>query len=238
MNSKFSYIFGVFLSCFAFLFLFYTVLNAASYKLGPKDILITDFEENPNYLEGNVGSYGASKGSGYTAEEAHSGSKSYKLVFSKNRLWRTEDKEHYDKSIFGLRKIKSMRQTGKAKWTRWASFGIDMGPAIDTRAVPVKIKPYNASGFKYLLFWVKGRQGGEKFRVSFRDAHATTYEPQIKISSNVLVSTKWKLVRIDLKKIMPRVDIKKLVQIGIGFGSMDGNRQGNVIYVDDFIFAR
>lgn len=232
------HIFNIFLFCILFLFLFPNPTLSATYKLRPKDLLIADFEYQANYLGGKMGSYGAVKGSGYTSEVAYGGNKSYKLVFAKGVLWEPEYEKDSDRADSGMKKMKSIQQVGKAKRINWASFMMNLGRVVDEKTVPVKIEPLDISRYRYLLFWVRGKRGGERFKVYFRDANAKNYEPQVKINPNILVTTEWRLVKINLKRIGLRIDLKKVVQIGIGFGKDDGNKFGNILYIDDFILVK
>lgn len=226
-----------------------SLADNSTYELKAGDILITDFEFHPNSLGGNVACFGAVgskkeewKGpySGYTSEEAYSGRKSYRLVFAKHVLWEPEHEEEYEKSPLGMKRMKDARKLGKSKEIDWAVFMMDMGPPIDPDTVPVTLQPVDISKFRYLIFWVKGTHGGERFKVYFRDTHATTYEPQVKIKPKIKVGIDWQPVSIDLQetKLRLKVDMTRVVQIGLGFGRLDGGRPGNVFYVDRFILVK
>lgn len=210
----------------------------AVYNLHPGDVLITDFEFHPNCLDGNVGAYGAVTGSGYTNECSYSGKKSYKLVFAKDVLWMPEKETEYEYSRQGFRKTKPLASTPKMKTIDWAVFMIDTGPIIDEKTHPVKIQPLDISRFRYLVFWVKGKQGNEKFRIYFRDAHAPTYEAQLKTDPDIAVTTAWQDNAIKISKLSRKIDIENIVQMGLGFGKEDGNKIGNIIYVDNFILVK
>lgn len=233
------------------LLLFMTVSLAyrPTYKLKSGDVLITDFEFDPNCLGGKVACYGAvgtkREGgrwpySGYTSEESYSGRKSYRLVFTKHALWKPEYEEEYERSPLGMKRMKDTDKLGKTKEINWAVFTMDMGPVIDPSTVPVKLQPMDISKFRYLVFWIKGGHGSERFKVYFRDVHATTYEPQAKIKPKIKVDIHWQPVAIDLqdRRLRLKVDLTKIVQIGIGFGRQDGGRPGNVLYVDNFILVK
>lgn len=220
-----------------FIFAF-SVQAHAAYNLRQGDVLITDFEFHPNMLDGNMGAYGAVTGSGYTTECAYSGKKSYKLVFAKDILWKPEKEVEYEYSKQGFKKTRSLAAIPKMKTIDWATFMMDMGPITDDKTHPVTIQPMNIQGYRYLVFWVKGKNGGEKFRIYFRDASALTYDPQLKLEPDIAVTGAWQDAAVKLSKIERKIDIKKLVQIGLGFGKEDGNKIGNVIYVDNFILVK
>lgn len=216
------------------------LLNPAypAYNLRAGDIQISDFEYHPNSLGGNTSTYGAMTGSGYTSEYAYSGAKSYKLVFAEEVLWRPEHEVVYETTEHGTKRMRLVGIPHKPKKIDWAVFMLDMGPVIDEKTHPVRIDPTDISRFRYLVFWIRGDRGGERFKIYFRDSHANTYEPQLKIEPNIILAKQWKAVVVDLERIRRKIDIKNIIQIGIGFGREDGNRPGNVIYVDNFILVK
>lgn len=228
-----------------FIVLMYTIITPvfldlafAVYQPKSGDIQITDFEYHPNSLDGNVGAYGAITGSEYTSERAYSGQKSYKLVFAKDVIWKPEHEVEYETTRHGTKKIKKVGASPKLQKIDWAVFMLDMGPVLDANTHPVKIQPIDISRFRYLVFWVKGERGGEKFKIYFRDVHANTYDPQLILEPNIVVTKKWEAVAVDLKRISRKIDIKNIVQIGLGFGKKDGNKLGNIMYVDNFILVK
>lgn len=208
------------------------------YNPRPGDIQISDFEYHPNALGGNAGAYGAMTGSGYSSEYAYTGTKSYKLVLAEEVFWRPEHEIEYETTKHGTKRMMPVGVPHKPKKIDWAVFMLDLGPVVDDSTHPVKIEPTDISRFRYLVFWVKGSRGSEKFRIYFRDAKANTYEAQLTLDPNIVVTTNWKAVAVNLEKIKRKVDLEHLVQVGIGFGKEDGNRPGNVIYVDNFILVK
>lgn len=224
-----------------FVFAFLLISNqscAAPYKVKKEDVVVSDFESALNNFNGSVNTFGASEGSGYCYDEAHSGRRSYKLVVSRDTL--AKQKAESDFLITGL----TMQKTNQPKPTRkkatvtWATFIMGMGPVRDKMEVLPTVIPKDVSGFKYLIFWVKGRRGGEHFKVHMRDIYATTYAPQVIINPKVRVAKEWRQVKINLARLKKKIDLTKITQIGIGFGSEAGGRTGNVIYVDDFILVK
>lgn len=235
----------------ALLFVFVAVSLAykPAYKLKKGDVVISDFEFDPTHFGGKVAAYGAvgTKAeagrmpySGYSAEESYSGKKSFRCVFTKHSPWQPQYEEEYEKSPLGIQRMKMTNKLTKSKEIDWAVFSIDMGPVIDPNTVPVKIQPMDISKYRYLVFWVKGGHGGERFKVYFRDIHATTYEPQVKVKPDVKVGIQWQPVSIDLRdrKLRLKVDLTKVVQVAVGFGKPDGGRPGSVLYFDNFILVK
>lgn len=225
-------IIGIF---FTFLFIDPTY---AIYNLKPGDVQITDFESILNCFGGSVNACGANEGSGYTTECAYSGGQSYRLVFNKESLWKFEDTTDYGITGSGVKRTKSPGELPKYKKITWAVFIMNMGPIIDSSKVPTVTQPFDMSPFRYLIFWVKGRRGDERFKICFRDVHATTYDPQLKIDPKVRVSKKWRPVVVELGRLKKKIDLENVTQIGIGFGLEDGGSPGNVFYIDNFILVK
>lgn len=210
----------------------------AIYNLKPDDVLITDFESILNCFGGSVNSVGASEGSGYTTECAYSGVQCYKLVFNKESLWKFEDTTDYGITGSGSKRTKSPGGLPKFKRITWAVFVMNLGPVINSSKVPSVTQPFDMSPFRYLIFWVKGKRGDEHFKIYFRDVHATTYDPQLKIDPKVRVSQEWRPVVVELRKIKKKIDLHNITQIGIGYGIEDGGSPGDVLYIDNFILVK
>ncbi len=191
-----------------------------------QEVLIADFEGWPNNLGGEIGVYGALEPNwddiatvpyswvyeavtpGYNPANVHSGRQSFRLV---NGL-------------------------GLKPELAWGSFAMDLGPTTDLTVIPKKVESFNASGFKYITFWVKGEKGGEKMEFLARDAHALNYMPQIKYKLPD-VTTEWQKVLIPLSEIGGKIDLTALDNIGLAFGKDVGNLKGEVIFVDDVMFT-
>ncbi len=211
-----------------------------AYHLKSGDKLIIDFEDQPfDGFGGAIGSYGSNFGSGITNECAYNGSRSFKLVFSKE-ITPAESEHFIDYKPSGRRmnNMGTITSPIAIKNIDWAVFILNMGPIIDTSIEPVKIQSVDLSQYSYLIFWVKGKRGGEDFRIYLRDINAGTYDPQVKLKPRVAVQARWKRVILKLKRIKSKVDLTNIVQIGIGYGKEDGNKRGNIIYVDNFILVK
>jgi hypothetical protein len=189
------------------------------------DLLITDFEKHPNALGGEMGLYGA-------------GEPDWKNKTQPYSWYYTPEVKGYKKEniISGQQSFRLVNGNGPISNVGWASFGMDMGPVTGPEAMPVKIRPLDVSGYKYLSFWAKGEKGGEKLRVIFRDASATTYMPEHLYDIKEPLTVEWKRIVIPLNEI-EGVDFKNLVHIGISFGEDIGNKLGTIIYLDDFAFT-
>ena len=191
-----------------------------------QEVIIADFEGWPNNLGGEVGVYGALEPNwdeittvpyswvyeaitpSYNPANVHSGKQSFRLV---NGL-------------------------GLKPELAWGSFAMDLGPTTDLTVIPKKVESFNASGFKYITFWVRGEKGGEKMEFLARDAHALNYMPQAKYKLPD-VTAEWQKVAIPLSEIGGKIDLTALDNIGLAFGKDVGNLKGEVIYIDDFVFT-
>lgn len=191
-----------------------------------QEIVIADFEGWPNNLGGEIGVYGSLEPNwddittvpyswsyepitpGYNPANVHSGKQSFRLVNS-----------------LGL----------KPEIT-WGSFAMDLGPTTDLTVMPKKVESFDASGFKYVTFWVKGEKGGEKMEFVIRDAHALNYMPQAKHKLPD-ATTEWQKVVVPLSDLGGKIDLTAIDNIGLGFGKDVGNLKGEIVYIDDFAFT-
>ena len=69
-----------------------------------------------------------------------------------------------------------------------------------------------------------------------RDAHALNYMPQIKYKLTDL-KTEWQKMVVSLEDLKGKLDMTKLDNIGIAFGKDVGNVEGDIAYIDDFVFT-
>jgi len=211
----------------AFVCILFLAPHAAAEADATESVVIADFEGWPDNLGGDIGVYGSlepawdmmetvpyswvyePKTPGYTTENVHDGNKSFRLVTG----------------------------TGTKPKESWGSFAMDMGPTVDIKVVPKKVKSFDASGFRYITFWLKGARGGEKMKVIMRDSHALDYMPQYKSPSAITATTEWQKIVIPLSRVGKSIDLKSIDNLGIAFGMDEGNRRGSTIYVDTFMFS-
>jgi len=191
------------------------------------DLLVADFEGWPNNIGGEIGVYGSLEPDwdemattpyswvyepvtpGYDTVNVHSGRQSFRLV---NGLGIKSD-------------------------VSWGSFAMDMGPTLDVTTMPKKVESLDVSGYDSLVFWAKGKKGGEKLQFIARDSHALNYMPQAKYMLPPL-TTEWQKIVIPLDEIENSVDIKSLDNIGLAFGMDVGNGRGETAYLDTFLFRK
>lgn len=95
-----------------------------------------------------------------------------------------------------------------------------------------------------ITFWAKGLAGGEKIRITIRDALDEDLEnpafasaPRMENEEQVLdglftLSREWAEFRIPCTEF-PDVDFRSLLEIRFHFGTPEGNKLGTTIFIDD-----
>ena len=209
---------------------FLTILSlgavTAQGEAGTDNVLIADFEGWPNCLGGEIGVYGSLE---------PDWDKMYEMPY----CWILEPKSFgYDPANVykGKQSWRLINALGSKPDESWGSFAMDLGPTTDVTVMPKKVESFDASAYKYLIFWVKGEKGGERMSLLMRDAHALNYMPQVKHVLPEAV-TEWKKVIISLDEFKNKVDLNQLDNIGIAFGRDVGNVSGEIVYIDDFMFS-
>lgn len=192
------------------------------------ELVLADFEGWPNSLGGEMGVYGSLE------PDWDNTSIPYSWIYNLE----VKDAEGFDRANVhsGAASWRLVNGTGAKAGTNWGSFAMDMGVDIDLTVEPKKVESKDVSEYKYLTFWVKGVKGEEVMEVLFRDAHAVSYMPQIKIPVSG-VTTEWSQVAIDLEAVNKKVDLSLLDNVGLAFGPDVGNETGAIAYVDDFVFT-
>lgn len=193
----------------------------------PETVVLADFEAVPNNVGGDMGVYGDAEPNWEKTSISHS--------------WIYEPKSPgYDKKNVHAGKNSFQLINGeKFMNNSWGSFSMNLGPIKDKTANPVIVQPMNVSSYQRLVFWVKGRKGGEHFNVIFRDSHAPDYMPQARVTPFPSGAPKeWTRVEIPFSKLAWQVDLKNLVNIGLEFGSNLDNKQWDTIYLDDFTLEK
>lgn len=193
----------------------------------PETVMIADFESHPNNLKGEIGVFGDGEPDWGRVSIPHS--------------WYYDNKAaDFDPgNIFAGQQSFLIVNGEKGLKNGWASFSMNLGPVIDSTVTPIKVQAINVSSYQKLVFMVKGAKGGEKFSVIFRDAKAPDYMPQARVVPLPEGAPKqWVKVEVPLSKISWQVDLKNLMTLGIEFGANVGNRQGAMIFLDDFRFEK
>ncbi len=206
-------------------FLLLTVVAAPlSYRY--PEILVTDFEVTPGYLGSKPEVWGSgypfsgqltSYSSDFQPRYLHTGSSSFKLVNSP-----------------------------RAK-ENWGSMSMNLGPILDAKTEPLTVRPLDVSQYKYFSFWIRGKNGGERFNVILRDGHSKSYLPTVKYTpDDNTATTNWRRIDIPLSRVSKfsekyekrSIDLTKLVVVGIEFGDSIGNRRGDTLFIDDLSFRK
>jgi len=189
-------------------------------------VLITDFEVTPGYLGGKPEIWGSAYplsislsifSPDFIPAYVHHGSCSFKLVNS------PRSKEN------------------------WGSFSINLGSILDAKVDPIQIRSLDVSHYQYFTFWIRGKKGGERFKVIFRDALSRSYLPTVKYTPPQNAATpEWRQVNIPLHQLDPysekyekrSLDLTQLVVVGLEFGDDAGNQRGDTLFIDDLSFRR
>jgi len=212
-----------------FLMLGWILLGGIAFAFAEKTnvLVVADFESYPNNLGGSVGVFGAGEPNWEDDSVPHS--------------WYYGELEpnFNEQNIFkGGQSFMCANGFSKEK-LRWATFSLGLGKLVDTESVPIKIESLDVRGFNYLIFWVKGERGGEKFTVAFRDAHAINDLPQVTLNPMPEgARAKWQKIVVPLKPLANKIDLSQLDQVILEFGLNRGNEEGNVFYIDNFYFSK
>lgn len=192
-----------------------------------KVLIIADFESYPNNLGGSVGVFGAAEPDWDNYEVPHG-------------WYYGELETNYDKGNVYRGGQSFMCTNGFSKGKlRWATFSLGLGKLVDSESIPIKIESLDLRPFKYLIFWIKGDKGGEKFTVAFRDAHAINELPQVIVDPMPEgVSAKWQKVVVTLSPLADKIDLSQVDQVILEFGLNRSNEEGNIFYIDDFYLTQ
>ncbi len=144
-------------------------LSLLCFKGYAQDLVIADFEGHPNKIGGEVGVYGSLE------PNWDDKASPYSWYYEPNKAGYSKNNVHGGAQSFRL-----VNALGSQKDQTWGSFSMDLGPTLDITPVPKKVNSKDVSGYKYLVFWVKGAKGDENMEILFRDSHAASYIPQAK----------------------------------------------------------
>lgn len=111
-----------------------------------------------------------------------------------------------------------------AKFFQWSSMGIDFIAPVDLRK-------------KKIVFKIKGKSGGERLKLTFRDNSAFNFEPQLVLTpKEPTLSSEWQLVDINVDDFYKELDPSQVVHIGLEFGTnTTGNPANATLYVKDIV---
>lgn len=186
-------------------------------------LYVADFETHPTALGGKIGVYGAA-----TPPNWQNPGNNFSWFYGPTIMPYDITNVHSGVQSFRLVNMRSV--------PNWASVGINLGPIMDPAAAPIRVGSINVSGYDCLEFWVKGA-GATAVTVLFRDAHCTSYTPQLELTVPA-GGGGWTYVAIPIGAISGGVDITCLVHIGFDVGSLRGNGVGAGVFIDDVAFSR
>lgn len=196
------------------------------------DVLIDNFEGLKNCFLGQVGVHGDGEPDWGEILRANY-SKPYSWYYEPEKAGYKKENVHS-----GVQSFRLVNATEMCKSTNknWASLGIDLGPVSENGICK---KPFAASAFRKFVFWAKTPNDTPALvKVLFRDTHAKNFIPQAAIfTTPKQIISSWRRYEIDLDELKQKIDLEKLVHIGLAFGKDVGNSPGAVIYVDDFAFV-
>lgn len=106
----------------------------------------------------------------------------------------------------------------------WSSMGIDFVYPIDLRGKRIVLK-------------LKGKQGGERLELTFRDKFAKGYEPQlVLLPDQETLSSDWRNIKVSFAQEEKKMDLSSVVHLGLEFGSATVQNPANsVLFVEDII---
>jgi len=92
-------------------------------------------------------------------------------------------------------------------------------------------KGFDASGIKFLTFWVIGINGNETFQIKIKDMKGV--EHQVQSRKYLKVSTEWQEIKVPLSDFPSGVDFTRIENINLGFNEIASGSSGT-IYIDNF----
>ncbi|MBN3038584.1 MAG: tetratricopeptide repeat protein [Candidatus Omnitrophica bacterium] len=105
----------------------------------------------------------------------------------------------------------------------WSCMGMDFASPLDLRK-------------KQIVLTLKGKEGGEKLELTFRDKFAKDYEPQLVIMREEGLLDDWQQVVIRPIEHQSKIDLSSVVHIGLEFGfSTVQNPAQSTLYVKDIV---
>ena len=104
----------------------------------------------------------------------------------------------------------------------WSSMGIDFIYPLDLRGKQIVLK-------------LKGKEGGEKFELTFRDKFARDYTPQlVLVPGRKGLSVDWQKIKVVFGAHQPKIDLSCIVHMGLEFGTSTAqNPRNSTLFVRD-----
>lgn len=105
----------------------------------------------------------------------------------------------------------------------WSSMGIDFAYPLDLRGKQIVLK-------------LKGKLGGERLLMTFRDKGAKDYNPQLVLTPEKSTSCYWQKIKVVLEGDQPDIDLSQVVHMGLEFGfSTAQNPANSTLFVKDIV---
>lgn len=103
----------------------------------------------------------------------------------------------------------------------WSSMGIDFVYPLDLRG-------------KRIIFKLKGKQGGERLELTFRDKFSKSYNPQLVLMPEERLLPNWHQIKVTLDDHQRKIDLSSVVHMGLEFGlSTVQNPPNSTLFVKD-----
>ncbi len=136
-----------------------------------------------------------------------------------------EDKELVKKlGFYGACVSAQERQSLKlinGSFRTWSCMGIDFSYPLDLRG-------------KQIVLILKGKKGGERLELTFRDMFAQDYNPQLVIVQEEGLSDQWQEIKVTPSDYQANIDLSCVVHMGLEFGfSTVQNPAQSTLYVRD-----
>lgn len=105
----------------------------------------------------------------------------------------------------------------------WSSMGIDFVYPIDLRG-------------KQITLQLKGKQGGERLELTFRDKFAKSHNSQLVLVPEERATRRWEKIKVAFGDQHSGIDLSCIVHMGLEFGSSTVRNPANsTLYVNDII---
>jgi len=148
------------------------------------------------------------------------------------------------RNIFSAAQPASGLKLKDVKGVEFSGTGKDLSKVLDDCIILINGQNLGPSGMALhlkkpvdltsnnLVFFVRGAQGGERFKLIFSDNDNKTYVRDMPIQS---IATDWQKVELSLKDLnASSLNAKLVTDFSVEYGSLTaGNRLGAVIYIKD-----
>ena len=105
-------------------------------------------------------------------------------------------------------------------------------------------KFFNASDYKYLSFWVRGEEGGERFKMGVADKQFAMIEDSAKSKPidaylpDGKITTRWQKAIVPLSDMFVDYNLIESVSINFEGDLFDADESNGIVYIDDLAFEK